>query len=182
MRGAIWEISLALYYLFLVILKTTLLWNFRYFDKEGEHKIYRRSGLLLLGLGLLLVGMITQMVIRPTGKSYDGNAMIYLVAIYSFYLIISAIVGVIKYRRSKSPTLQVVKCVNLVTASVSLLMLQTTMLVTFGSTSADMRMTMNSLTGGAVSLIVIASAVFLLTKSKTRVRTPHSASAKIVIK
>ena len=162
MRGAVWEISLAVYYLFLVVVKTTLLWNFRYFDKDGEQKIYRRSGLLLLGLGLLLIGMIIQMVIRPTGKSYDGNFMIYLVATYSFYLIISAVVGMIKYRKNKSPTLKVVKCVNLITASVSLLMLQTTMLATFGETEVDLWVRMNGATGAVVAVLVIVVAVNLL--------------------
>ena len=161
MRGAVWEISLAVYYLFLVVLKTTLLWNFRYFDKDGERKIYRKSGLLLLGLGLLLIGMITQMVIQPTGKSYEGNSMIYLVAAYSFYLIISAVVGMMKYRKNKSPTLKIVKGVNLITASVSLLMLQTTMLATFGG---DRLMTakMNGLTGLAVVMLILGTSGYML--------------------
>ncbi len=163
MRGAVWEISLAVYYLFLVMLKTTLLWNFRYFDKEGEKKIYRRSGVLLLGLGLLLMGMITQMVLRPTGKSYSGNLMIYLVAMYSFYLIISATVGMVKYRKSKSPTLKVIKCINLITASVSLLMLQTIMLTTFGG---DMLMTakMNGISGAAAVVLILVISIYILKK------------------
>lgn len=165
MRGAVWEISLAFYYLFLVILKTTLLWNFRYFDKDGERKIYRRSGLLLLGLGLLLIGMITQMVLRPTGKSYSGNSMIYLVATYSFYLIISAVVGIIKYRKNKSPTLKVVKSVNLITASVSLLMLQTTMLTTFGEDGLEVSR-MNGLTGAAVVILILVVAGWILLRAK----------------
>lgn len=168
MRGAVWEISLAIYYLFLVILKTTLLWNFRYFDKDGEQKIYRRSGFLLLGLGLLLIGMITQMVLRPTGKSYSGNSMIYLVATYSFYLIISAVTGIIKYRKNKSPTLKVVKSVNLITASVSLLMLQTTMLTTFGSSDSLMASKMNGLTGLAVVILILVVSIYILSKSLGR--------------
>ena len=172
MRGAVWEISLAFYYLFLVILKTTLLWNFRYFDKDGERKIYRRSGLLLLGLGLLLIGMITQIVLYPTEKSYNGNFMIYLVATYSFYLIISAVAGIIKYRKNKSPTLKVVKSVNLITASVSLLMLQTTMLTTFGSDSL-MASEMNGLTGLAVMVLILAVAIYTLSKGFRR--TNHCA-------
>ena len=163
MRGAVWEISLAFYYLFLVIVKTTLLWNFRYFDKDGERKIYRKSGLLLLGLGLLLIGMITQMVIRPTGKSYDGNFMIYLVAMYSFYLIISAVVGIVKYHKNKSPTLKVVKSVNLITASVSLLMLQTTMLATFGGEEM-MVAKMNGVSGAVVVLLILIMAIYNLWK------------------
>lgn len=163
-RGAIWEISLAVYYLFLVMLKTTLLWNFRYFDQEGERKIYRRSGFLLLGLGLLLIGMITQMVVRPTGRNYGGNYMIYLVAMYSFYLIISAIVGMVKYRKNKSPTLKVIKCINLITASVSLLMLQTTMLATFGE-DALMTAKMNGISGAVVVDLILTMAIRILRKS-----------------
>lgn len=169
MRGAIWEISLAVYYLFLVMLKTTLLWNFRYFDKEEEKKIYRRSGVLLLGLGLLLIGMITQMVVRPTGRNYGGNYMIYLVAIYSFYLIISAIVGMVKYRKNKSPTLKVIKCINLITASVSLLMLQTTMLATFGE-DALMAAKMNGISGAAVVGLILIIALYILRKGFGRKR------------
>lgn len=163
MRGAIWEISLAVYYLFLVMLKTTLLWNFRYFDQEGEQKIYRRCGFLLLGLGLLLIGMITQMVLRPTGRNYGGNYMIYLAAMYSFYLIISAIVGMVKYRKNKSPTLKVIKCINLITASVSLLMLQTTMLATFGK-DTPMTARMNGISGAAVVGLILIIALYILRK------------------
>lgn len=170
MRGAVWEISLAIYYLFLVVLNTTLLWNFRYFDKDGEQKIYRRSGFLLLGLGLLLLGMTTQMVLWPTGTSYDGNFMIYLVAAYSFYLIISAVAGIIKDRKNKSPTLKVAKSVNLITASISLLMLQTTMLTTFSSDSL-MTSKMNGLTGLVVVVLILAMAIYILSKGFKRKHT-----------
>lgn len=169
MRGAVWEISLACYYLFLVIVKTTLLWNFRYFDQEGEQKIYRRSGLLLLGLAMLLIGMIIQMAVRPTGRNYNGNYMIYLVAAYSFYLIISAVVGMVKYRKSSSATLKVVKSVNLITASVSLLMLQTTMLATFGGDRL-MIARMDGLTGAGVVILMVVIAVKLLRRDRRKHR------------
>lgn len=163
MRGAVWEVLLAFYYFFLVILKTVLLWNFRYFDREGERKIYRRSGFLLLGLGFFLIGMIAQMVIQPTGKAYANNTMVYLVAIYSFYLIISAIIGMVKYRKSKSPTLKVIKGVNLIAASVSLLMLQTTMLATFGG-DALMIAKLNGISGLAVVVLILIISINILRK------------------
>ena len=93
---------------------------------------------------------------------YSGN-LIYAMAAYTFYITINAVVNVIKYRKRGSPTMSAAKIISLTAALVSMLSLETAMLSRFGSDDDhDFRAVMTSVSGGAVCVIVLAMAVYMI--------------------
>ena len=97
--------------------------------------------------------------------------LIYAMAAYSFYSVITAVINLVKFRKHGSPLLSAAKVINLVAAMVSILSLETAMLAQFG-TDDDMefRQLMTGLTGGGVILTVMAMAVFMLWKSERQLK------------
>ncbi len=95
----------------------------------------------------------------------DNSYMVYLNALYSFYLIISAIINVIKYRKYKNKLLTSVKIINFFTATVSIFMLQTTLLATFGANQLEFIKLMNTITGSVISILTLGISSYMIIKS-----------------
>lgn len=167
---SIWFISLAVYYFIITIIRLFLLNNLRKLDDNKEFIIYRNTGYLIMTLNIALVIMIFQMI-RTNVAVVPSGYIIYLTALYSFYLIILAIVNVIKYKKYNSPILSSIKIINLLTACVSILMLQTTMIATFGDNNFEYMKLMNSITGGVISVITLAISTYMIIKGqKNKIR------------
>lgn len=110
------------------------------------------------------------MVQHNRGFNYPG-LLIYAMAAYSFYSIITAVINLVKFRKHGSPLLSAAKVINLVAAMVSILSLETAMLAQFGSDDdMEFRRLMTGLTGGGVCLTVIAVASFMLWKSARQLK------------
>lgn len=165
LNKSVWFVSLALYYFLLTLVKIVLLNNLRKFDKKKEYKIYRNVGYFIMALNVALVIMIIQMVNSNVAVVYEGY-IIYLTAFYTFYLIISAIINVFVYKKYNSPILSSVKVINLLTASVSILMLQTTMIATFDGTNIEFMKLMNQITGGIISVITLTISTYMVIKGQ----------------
>lgn len=160
-----WFISLSIYYLILTITKIFLLRKLNENkDIKYEYAVYRSTGYLLMALNLILAGMTIQMIIKDVSQVYEGN-IIFASAFYSFYLIITAIINMFKYRKYNSPILSSVKTINLFTALVSILMLQTTMIATFSVDNyMEYMQLMNTLTGSGVLLIILTISTYMIIK------------------
>ena len=122
-----------------------------------------------MALNVALVIMIIQMVNSNVAVVYEGY-IIYLTAFYTFYLIISAIINVFIYKKYNSPILSSVKIINLLTASVSILMLQTTMIATFGENELEFMRLMNSITGGAISILTLSISTYMIIKVHNKLK------------
>lgn len=158
---SIWFISLSIYYFLLTLIKLFLLNNLRKYNNKKEYIVYRNIGYFIMILNIALVVMIFQMVssnVAIIPKRY----MIYLTATYTFYLIISAIINLFVYRKYKSPLLSSIKVINLLTASVSVLMLQTTMIATFGGDNFAFMKLMNTITGTVISIIALGISTYMI--------------------
>jgi len=59
-----------------------------------------------------------------------------------------------------------VKVINLLTASVSILMLQTTMIATFDGTNIEFMKLMNQITGGIISVITLTISTYMIIKGQ----------------
>ena len=90
---SLWFISLSIYYFLLTIIRLFLLNNLRKFDKEKEYIVYKRIGYFIMIINIALVIMILQMV-RTNVALAQARYIMYLTALYSFYLIINAIVNI----------------------------------------------------------------------------------------
>lgn len=169
-----WFISLAVYYLALAMMRFSLIHYTRHrgdkADIAEELRRYRMCGGLLLLLNAAFAGMTVMVVKKNMGFVYPGM-MIYVMAAYTFYSITIAIINLIKYRKYGSPVISAAKVISLTTALVSMFSLETAMLTQFGG--ADdifFRKLMTSLTGGAVSVFVVAMAAYMLINSTRRLK------------
>ena len=165
---SIWFVSLSIYYFLLIVIKLFLLNNLKNFNKNKEYVVYKRVGYFIMILNILLIIMIIQMI-RSNSIIKSDPYIVYLTATYTFYLIISAIVNLVKYRKFNSPILSSIKSINFISASVSVLMLQTTMIMTFGDNELEFMKLMNKLTGSFVSVITMGISVYMIINGRRNV-------------
>lgn len=129
---------------------------------EIELKRYRLCGIVLLIMNQALAGIVVFMVHQNRGFDYPG-LLIYAMATYSFYSIITAVINLVKFRKHGSPLLSAAKVINLVAAMVSILSLETAMLAQFGGDEDPLfRKAMTGATGGGVCTIVIVIAAYMI--------------------
>lgn len=162
--ASMWFISMAVYYLVLAVLRLSLILNYRHKSKTVELRCYRWTARLLFLLNLPMGGMILLMVLTNSGYSYPGY-VIYLSAMYTFYTIVTSVINLVRFRRLGSPILSAAKVLNFIAALMSILGLQTAMIVQFSTEGDDFRKMMNAITGGAIWLSVILTAVYMLHRS-----------------
>lgn len=163
---SIWFGSLAVYYLLLAVMRFSLLHyvRSRKDDRVSQWKRYRFCGIVLLFMNQALAVIVVIVVKQNKGFEYAGT-LIYAMALYAFYAVITSVINVVKYRRYGSPILSAAKAINLTAALVSMLSLETAMLAQFGGEDAMFRQIMTSATGTGVCVIVLGMAVFMIAKS-----------------
>lgn len=166
---SMWFVILAAYYGILAWMRFLLL---RYkakheigSNRQGElHRAILCSSILLL-LNLILSGAVLMILYEEKGFFYHG-ILIYVVALYTFYVTVYAIVNVMKYRKYNSPVMLTAKMIALSAALVSMLSLETAMLSEFGAQMAEKeKRIMIAATGGGVSVAVVFMSCFMILRS-----------------
>lgn len=164
---SVWFITLAVYYILLALMRASLL---HYVRKDGKNMIsgwkrYRLCGIILLFMNVALAGIVILAVHQNSGFEYPGM-LIYVMALYAFYAMITAVRNVVKFRRYGNPVMSAAKVINLTAALVSMLSLETAMLTQFGAADDPMfRKIMTASTGAGISVIVLGMAVFMIVRS-----------------
>ena len=164
---SVWFITLAVYYALLAVMRASLLHYVRNNEKNkfSEWRRYCLCGIILMVMNAALVGIIVLAVHQNSGFEYPG-ILIYVMAMYAFYAMITAVRSVIKFRRYGSPVMSAAKAINLTAALVSMLSLETAMLTQFGAADdPKFRQIMTASTGAGVSMIVLGMAVFMIVRS-----------------
>ena len=155
---SVWFGTLAVYYGMMAMIRFVLL---RHVSRAGigqdiraEFKYYRLCGVILLLMNSTLAGVVVLVVRKDQGFYYAGY-LIYVVALYAFFNTITA-----------------VRAVKLAAALVSMLALETAMLMQFdnGQNAPQFKQIMTAATGGGVCAIVFAMAVFMIVQSTKRLR------------
>lgn len=162
---SVWFLSIAAYYLVLGGLRAYLIVCGRRGSMEAERRCYRTTAWLLFLLNLPMGGMILLMVKTNSGFSYPGY-IIYLSALHAFYTMTVSVINLVKFRRLGSPVLSAAKVLNLVSAMMSVLALQTAMIAQFSQNGETYRRMMNTITGSAVYLAVILTAAYMLCRKE----------------
>ena len=162
---SVWFISMAVYYLCLGVIRIYLIHSYKRRDIKAEITCYKNTAWSLFLLNIPMGGMIVLMVLTDSGYSYPGY-VIYISALYTFYTLITSITNLVRFRRVGSPILSAAKVVNLVSAMMSVLGLQTAMIAQFSEHDEDYRKLMNTLTGGFIYGAVIIIAIYMLLHSK----------------
>lgn len=123
--GSAWFLSIAAYHFLLGALRAYLAFRYRRVPAgEGafpyEVRSYQTAGWLLLLLNIPMSGMVVLMVKENSGFQYPG-LVIYLSALYTFYMAVMSAVNLVKIRRLKSPILLAGRILHFVSAAMSLL-------------------------------------------------------------
>lgn len=158
-----WLITFAIYYLLLCFMKFSLIKRFD--NKEVEYKKLKHTGIILLFLNIVLSGMIILIIKQNQTINYPGY-LIYIVALYDFYLIINAFINVFKYRKQNSPILTASKCINLTVAMISMISLEVAMIQEFGNGNSNFKLVMTSYTGLGICIINSFMAIYMIIKGK----------------
>lgn len=158
---SVWFGALALYYILAALARSSLARSLRRQEspKKGWER-YSQTGWLLWLLSLVLSVLGTMMIFHQDRIAYPGY-LIYAVAAYTFYAVISAVSSLIRHRRLAQPVPLAGKTVSLCTALVSLFSMQTAMLAQFGSDEGFSRV-MSCLTGSGVFILVHGIAIYMI--------------------
>jgi len=162
-----WFYSLGAYYICLGVMRFFLVRHTtRYAPGERlqtELKKYRACGIVFLVMNLALALIIFFMVYWNRTFQHHMITAIAMAA-YTFTALTTAIINVIKYRKYNSPVFSASKAISLAAALVSMLTLESTMLTTFGdgTMTAIERKWMLGATGGVVSLLIVATAIYMI--------------------
>lgn len=171
---SMWFVVLAVYYVILAVMRFLLL---RYVrgnvigeNQLGELHRARLCSCILLLLNFALTGAVLMMLYQNKGYDYHG-ILIYVMAAYTFYITVNAIINLIKNRKYKSPVMTIAKIIALSAALVSMLNLETAMFSQFGADmSADDQWLMIALTGAGVSIAVIVMSVYMIARTAQEIK------------
>lgn len=170
-----WFYSLAGYYLSLAVMRFFLVRHTSK-HKPGEKRLeelrkYRACGVVFLIMNLALSLMIFFMVYWNRTFHHHEITTIALAA-YTFTSFTLAIVNMVKYRKYDSPVYSASKTISFASACVSMLTLESTMLTTFGDGTMGLteRRIMLGVSGGVISVFIIAMAVYMIIQSTKKIK------------
>ncbi len=175
-----WFAIFAGYYGIIAIMRFLLV---RYVGKNSigdnyyaELKRARICAAILLTVNLALSGAVLMMSYFGRGFQYQG-VLIYVIALYTFYITVTAIVDMIKYRKYNSPVMSVTKIIKTASALFSMLFLETAMFAQFGAdTPPQTRRIMIMATGAGISVAVVTMAFHMIIHTSREIRHYNSGS------
>lgn len=162
-----WFGIFAVYYAILAVMRFLMIVSARRKNvkRKSELIVARVCAFILFAVNLFLTGAILMILYFDKGFEYEGY-LIYVAALYSFYLIISSVVDMVKFKKYNSPLMSVSKIVKFTSALVSMLTLETAMLSQFGNDMpAETQKIMIAATGGGISVIIIVLALYVIVKT-----------------
>jgi hypothetical protein len=170
-----WFYSLGAYYICLAVMRFFLVRHTTKYAPgermQSELKKYRACGIVFLVMNLALTLIIFFMVYwNRTFRHHMITAI--AMAAYTFTTLTTAIINVIKYRKYNSPVFSASKAISLASALVSMLTLESTMLTVFGdgTMTAIERKWMLGTTGGVISVLIVATAIYMITVSTKKLK------------
>ena len=172
--NSLWFYILSGYYIILSVIRFTLL---KVFIKQNigedlflENKKALTCGKILLALNITLIAALLMMIFKNKGYEYK-EYLIIIMGFYTVYIITQSVINILKHKANKSPIILSSRVVSLSAALVSLLALESTLILRFFSkTTQFLRNITLSLTGGAVIFVVIIMSVYLIVQSKAKLK------------
>lgn len=173
--GSAWYYSLAVYYVSLAVMRFMLAqYTLRYSAGERvrlELILYRVCGTVFLVMNVAL-SVITVYTVYFGRASEHGTVITIALATYTFFTFTKSLLNVVNSRKINSPIHSAARLISLSAACVSMLTLESTMLVTFDS--GDMtEMTRKAflLTSSiAVSFFIIVTAIYMIVSSGKKLK------------
>jgi len=175
--SSVWSYALAGYYVVLSLIRSNLVRKNRVcltIENDKDKRLYELKsgctcGRLLFLLNMAVTVLVVQMIWQNQYYDYPGF-MVYAHAAYAFYSFIMSFISMMKRRKLEQPIYSAAKVVSMSCALMSILALQTALLMQFGNGQTEFIQLMNSLTGFAVCFNIFAMAVWLVHKTKKEIR------------
>jgi len=136
-------------------------------DLLHQWKSYRLSGVMILLMHLTMTGVVFQMIRDDHGAS--PGYLIFLTALFAFYKLIDSFIRVAKDRKHTAPVNSSVRMLKLSQAFFAMFSLQVAMFHEFGD-GFDAEGLMNSLTGGAVCLLVVSMGIYMIRRANREMK------------
>lgn len=172
--NSLWFYSMFAYYVLLAVMRFFLLKHTRVYkpaeQAEMELKKHNICAILLLAMNLTLSVIIFFIVYLNKTFEYHMITTI-AIATYTFFTFSFAIVNIVRYKKYNSAVYSAAKMISLISACVSMLTLETTMLNVFGDgTTAEFSQLMLGLTGLAVSVVAITMPIIMLVRGRKKLK------------
>ena len=135
---------------------------------QKQWRSYRLAGWMILVVHLTITGLVFMMIHQGQVEEYPGY-MIFATAAFTFYKLIGAIVDVVKDRKHSCPVDSSVYLLDLTQGLFAIFSLQVAMLHAFDVGNVNIKL-MNSLTGGAVCLLVMATGIYMICRGNRELR------------
>ncbi len=156
-------IGISIYYALLILVRTaSLIIESRIKEKDAKEqnrirlKNYKISSALVFVIDFCLIAPIILMVTRPQAVAF-GTIPAITMAAFCVYKVTVAIVNYTKSKKTKNLTIILFKLLDIIGAIVSILTLQHTLIMVFGSMDRTMTILSFSTSIGFIALIVLIS-------------------------
>lgn len=172
--SSVWYGALACYYIMLGFMRGGVLYA-RYKCKrqgvlaqnDGYVRQYLVCGILFIVMTVFLAVMVWLIVKRNITFAYSLSVL-YMAAGYTFYRMALSVYNFVKSEKLPDYSVRALRCINLATALVSFLSLQSAALSAF-SKNID-QIAMNALTGGVVCILIVAMGVFMILSAAIKLK------------
>lgn len=130
--------------------------------------VMRACGYFLFLINLVVAIMMFILINNHSIKHHEITVI--TLATYTFTALTVAILNSIRYFKQKDYVYSSIKIISLISASVSLVTLTNTMLITFGEENEPLRNIILPILSGVVSIFIIACAVFMIHTANSDLR------------
>lgn len=169
MQNSTWLWALAVYHFSLAAIRFVLTGGLRKSNRLRAWKASLCCGVMLILLTSALYGIGVQTIRYGRAASYPYY-IIYGVAAYTFYKVISSVRSLITYRRLKNPIYSASMILNLSAAMVSLYMLQFALISAFGDDDSFRQM-MGIILGTFIGVLIVAESIYMIVTAAKNIRT-----------
>lgn len=165
--GSIWFATLAGYYLALALTRMRIIRFLRPDAQDGREELrrYRRSGIWLLMLTFAVVALGILVNFAGRHPVYPGS-MIFMVAGFTLYSVILALVNLLRYRNLESPLISASKAVAMACTLISLYSLQAGALAKYCTGDLVwLRQLLNTVSALVIMIIVAWLAIHIIVRA-----------------
>ncbi len=169
---SLWFISASVFYGIFVFMRFAVVLcglkskNMLYADME--YFVLKLTGILLIMLSILIAVIIYVNSVQSMAVKHSEIIMI-TIATYTFYKTTDVIIKYFSKNKIHSPLFSAIGSINYAQAAASVLNLQRSMLVSFGTESIYKINLMNSITGGIVCIFILLLGVYSTIKGIKKV-------------
>lgn len=174
-----WFVTMAFYY---ILLGTMRFHAVQFIKKNNnleeserikkEYSLMKQVGRIFLFLPLALSGTVILTIKQNHVQSY-GTITMLTIATYTFYKIFISIWGLIKIHKQHSPLLSAIRNISTADATMSILPMQSSMIVSFDNGTGLNFPLMTALTGSGICIIILWLGITMLKHTSISTTTPN---------